>query len=138
MLEYVFFNDEPRKRFQKFLSGQGLTAELLQGELETVLRVEEAAVDDALADRIDGYYDEMFALDQELYEQQLDLGPEGYSASGVVVHLKDGRSVYAGVRPALLGKLAGALTPEEIGELVDAVVSAVEAPDERGLCRRTG
>ena len=136
MLEYVFFNAEPCERFRAFLKEKGLDPELRQGELEIVLQLEEDAVDDALADAIDAYYDEMFEMDQGLYEQQLLQGSEGYSASGVVVHLRDGRSVYAGVRPDLLGKLASALTPEEIGELVDAVVTAVEEPDERSLSRR--
>jgi len=141
MLEYVFFHVEPCERFRTFLTEQGLAPQSRQGELEIVLALDEDAVDDDLADAIDACYDEMFEMDQRLYDQrlydqQLLQGADGYSASGVVVHLKDGRSVYAGVRPDLLGKLAAALTPEEIGELVDAVVTAVEEPDERSLCRR--
>lgn len=131
MLEYVFFNAKPCDRFRRFLSEQGLDSTLRQGDLELVLQVEEDAVDDDLADAIDAFYDQMFEIDQGIYEQGLAQGSERYSASGVVVHLKDGRSVYAGVRPALLARLAAALSPEEIGELVDAVVTAVETPDER-------
>jgi hypothetical protein len=78
----------------------------------------------------------MFELDQRLYEETVPDSPESYHASGVVVNLKDGRTVYAEVRPALLSKVMGAISPEELGELVDAIVQAVEDPDERTFCQR--
>ena len=78
----------------------------------------------------------MFELDQRLYEAALERSSDNYQASGVVVNLKDGRSVYAGVRPDLLGKVMQALSPEEVGELVDAIANAVETPDDRSLYKR--
>jgi acylphosphatase len=136
MLEYVFFNEEPCARFRDFLAERDLPSSLAQGELETLVQVEEERVDDDLADEIDAFYDQMLELDQGLYEQALEQDAEHYSASGVVVNLRDGRSVYAGVRPALLAKVMEALSPDELGDLVDAIVAAVEDPDERTFCQR--
>jgi len=135
MLEYVFFNAEPCEQFRTFLGERGVASGLTEGELELVVQVEEAIVDDALADIIDARYDELFGLDQRLYEAELARA-DNFQSSGVVVNLKDGRAVYAGVRPDLLGKVMQALSPEELGELVDAIVEAVESPDERSLCKR--
>jgi hypothetical protein len=136
MLEYVFFNPEPCARFRGFVEEKGVPSSLARGELELIVQLDEGDVDDALADIIDAHYDEMFALDQRLYEA--DLGSSaGCHTSGVVVNLADGRSVYAGVRPDLLAKVMQALSARELGELVEAIVDAVEVPDERGLCRRS-
>ena len=126
MLEYVFFNAEPRARFC-FLREHGIEPPLAEGELERLVQVEEDLVDDALADTLDAYYDEMFELDHAIYSQ---VGEDGhdYAGSGVVVNLKDGTAAYANVPPALLAKVMQALTHEELSDLVNAIVDAVERP----------
>ena len=57
-------------------------------------------------------------------------------SAGVVVNLKDGRSVYANVPGDLLQRIMQALSPKELGELVNAIVDAVENPDDGPLCKR--
>ncbi len=136
MLEYVFFNAEPCERFCAFLKDQGLDCETRQNDPGTIVCVEENAVDDAMADVIDARYDELFALDQALFDEGTGQTPDDYHAAGVVVNLADGRAVYAEVPPALLGKVMQALAPHELGMLVDAVVDAVEHPDRRTFCQR--
>jgi hypothetical protein len=136
MLEYVFFNAEPRRRFCAFLSEHGIEPQLAESDLELLVRVEESIVDDALADTLDGYYDEMFELDHELYHSQVGEDDGEHTGSGVVVNLKDGTAAYANVPPALLAKVMQALTHEELADLVNAIVDAVENPDPRSLCQR--
>jgi hypothetical protein len=136
MLEYVFFNAEPCARFCTFLREQGIEPTLAEGELERLVQVEEDLVDDDLADTLDAYYEDMFALDHAIYSQEAVSGGHEYAASGLVVNLKDGTAVYADVPPALLGKVMAALTLEELSDLVNAIVGAVENPDPRSLCRR--
>lgn len=136
MLEYVFFNTEPCDRFCAFLKEQGLNCETQQGDPGMVVRLDEDAVDDALADVIDSRYDELFALDQEIFDEGTGQTSEDYHAAGVVVNLADGRAVYAEVPPALLSKIMQSLTPPELGTLVDAVVDAVEHPERRTFCQR--
>ena len=136
MLEYVFFNADPCARFRSFLEERGLPSSLAEGDPELVVQVDEERVDDELADAIEARYDELFELDQRLYEASLGPPADNYQTSGVVVNLEDGRAVYAGVRPDLLRKVLQALSPEELGELVEAIAEAVENPDERSLCER--
>lgn len=136
MLEYVFFNEEPCARFQEFLVARGLQSDLEERDPERIIQVEESAVDDALADEIDRFYDEMFALDQALHESESPTSRENYHAAGVVVNLDDGRAVYAEVAPDLLSRVMSALEPQDLNDLVAAVVDAVENPDERSFCER--
>ena len=70
MLDYVFFNAEPRERFCAFLRSHGIEPHLSENDLELLVRIEESVVDDALADTLDAYYDEMFELDRALYHSQ--------------------------------------------------------------------
>ena len=54
----------------------------------------------------------------------------------MVVNLASGDTVYARVDPGLLGRIMQVLTPQELGEVVNAIVDAVENPDGRPLCHR--
>ena len=87
--------------------------------------------DDDLMDEIEAGYEELMAYDQALFETEAD---EGGHAAGVVVNLASGDTVYARVDPGLLGRIMEVLTPEELGEVVNAIVDAVENPDARPLC----
>ena len=136
MLEYVFFNAEPCARFCAFLRGHGIEPGLAEGEPERLVQVEEDLVDDDLADTLDAYYEEMFALDHAIYSEETASGGHEYAGSGLVVNLKDGTAVYADVPPALLGKAMAALSLAELSDLVNAIVDAVENPDRRSLCQR--
>ena len=77
------------------------------------------------------------ALNQALFEEEAPTRGEQLAA-GVVVKLRNGDTVYAGVDPRLLGRIMEVLTPEEFGEVVNAIVDAVEHPDTRSLCRGSG
>jgi len=135
MLEYVFFNAEPCGRFCAFLRERGIEPTVVEADPERLVQVEEDLVDDDLADALDAYYEEMFALDHALYHQAAS-GADEHAGQGLVVHLKDGRAVYADVPPALLAKVVAALSLKELSDLVNAVVDAVENPDPRSLCQR--
>ncbi len=136
MLEYVFFNAEPCARFYAFLREHGIEPTLAESDLELLVQVDEDLVDDDLADTLDGYYDEMFALDHSIHDQQQ--GPDDceYEGAGVVLNLKDGSAVYADVPRPLLGKVMDALTLGELADFVNIIVDAVEYPDPRSICQR--
>lgn len=135
MLEYVFFHRVPYQRFMDFVQGKGLTPRGSEHEDSFEVGLPET-LDDGLSDEIEAYYDELMELNQTLFEQELDRDSDNYHAAGVVVNLADGQTVYADVQPALLSKVMSVLTPQEFGDLVDAIVEAVENPDERSLCQR--
>ena len=136
MLEYVFFEEEPRERFQDFLDGEGLDWTLEVRDPETLVLLDDTEIDDALADRIEDLYDELFDLERALYESGMPESAEHYTGTGVVVNLKDGRRVYAKLPAELLSRVLSVISPEELGTFVDAIVCAVEDPDERTFCQR--
>lgn len=135
MLEFVFFDPQPRKRFADFLRARGLApTEREDGETQLVAIPED--VDDALLDAIEVFYDEMMALDRELFEAGAAGDGGGHQAAGVVLNLASGETVYARVDPQLLSRIMEVLTPQEFGQVVNAIVDAVEHPDDRPLCHR--
>ena len=134
MLDYVFFSHQPYDRFVAYLRERGLSPVCSEGEETFEVSLPED-LESALSDRVEAFYDEMMDLNQALFEAE-SAPPHDHHAAGVVVNLKDGRTVYADVDPRLLAKVMQAVTPEELGGLVNAIVDAVEAPDERSLCQR--
>jgi hypothetical protein len=135
MLEFVFFDPQPRRKFAEFLRARGLAPTEREDDETQVVAIPED-VDDALLDTIEAFYDEMMALDRELFEAGADGDDGGHQAAGVVLNLASGQTVYARVAPQLLGRIMEVLTPQEFGEVVNAIVDAVEHPDDRPLCHR--
>ncbi|MEJ2575900.1 MAG: hypothetical protein P8106_04210 [Gammaproteobacteria bacterium] len=136
MLDYVFFDPLPCERFIEFLRERGLEPicrEETRGAWEVALPED---LDEALAERIEAFYDEMMELNQALFEAGETAAAAGYHAAGVVLNLRSGQTVYAEVDPGLLGRVMSVVTPQEFGEIVDAIVAAVEQPDGRTFCQR--
>ncbi len=132
MLEYVFFHVRPFDEFIAYLRELGLQPETETDEDSWEVRLPED-IDDELSEKIESRYDQLMELNQQLFDAEQ---PQDYHTAGVVVNLGSGETVYAQVDPHLLGKIMGVLTPEEFGEVVNAIVDAVEQPDERTLCQR--
>jgi len=134
MLEYVFFNQKPFDQFVEFLRKQALNpVTRIDDELYEVQLPED--LDEQLSDRIESFYDEMLELNQQLFDQE-QAADADHHAAGVVVNLQNGQTIYANVNPGLLGRIMSVLTPQEFGDVVNAIVDAVEQPDERSLCQR--
>jgi hypothetical protein len=134
MLEYVFFHALPCERFVQFLRERGLEPEVVRDDETWEVHLPEEMPDE-LGDAIEAYYDQMLAMNQQLHDQEQEEGSD--HVAGVVVNLARGATVYAQVDPALLARIMGVLTPEEFGQVVEAIVDAVENPDARTLCQRT-
>ncbi len=135
-IEYIFFNEEPCRRFKAFLAEKGVEA-LREGRDETDVEGMTVFIrddlDDALSDEIEAFYDEMMTLDESLVAETEE--DETHNV-GLAVSLKDGRSVYAAVDPEVLARVLTVISHDELGRIVDAVADAVENPDERPLCKR--
>ena len=135
MLEYVFFDERPRDQFVTFL--QQKSVELKLEEDEGLLKVWISEdLDDDLDEAIEDFYDDMMALNQQLYEDENNEAEVGYNAAGIVLELNTGENVYAEVNPELLGRIMTVVTPDEFNTVVNAIVEAVENPDARTPCQR--
>lgn len=132
MLEYVFFHPSTCQEFVDFLDGIGIDTQ--QSETDGARQVAIAEdIDDALMTRIEQRYEELMEQDQALIEQDDD---DAHHAAGIVLSLAGGRSVYARVEPELLGRIMAVVSADEFSSVVDAIVSAVENPEERPLCKK--
>lgn len=139
MLEFIFFHQHPQQRFEKFLAEMNVP---FQSSTEFQESVEEAgftvSIDDNydlhILEKIETFYDEMMDWNEELVSAEE--GDNEIKNAGISVNLSDGTNVLADVDPNLIYKLSSALNPDEILELVSAIVDAVENPDKRPLCKR--
>ena len=133
MLEYVFFHATPCERFVDFLQRESLEPEVTEDGGTWEVRLPETLSDEQV-ERVEALYDELLELNQQLHDAEAEEGD--YHTAGVVLNLSGGETVYAQVDPALLARIMSVLTPEEFGEVVNAIVDAVENPDSRTMCQR--
>ncbi len=135
MLEYVFFDERPRDQFVTFLREKSVELKLEEDEGLLKVWISEDLADD-LDEAIEDFYDDMMALNQQLYEDENNEAEVGYNAAGIVLELNTGENVYAQVNPELLGRIMTVVTPDEFNTVVNAIVEAVENPDARTPCQR--
>jgi len=135
MLEYVFFDERPRDQFVNFLQEKAVELKLEEDEGLFKVWISED-LDDDLDEAIEDFYDDMMALNQQLYEDENNEAEVGYNAAGIVLELNTGENVYAQVDPELLGRIMTVVTPDEFNTVVNAIVEAVENPDVRTPCQR--
>ncbi len=95
MLDYVFFDQRPCRRFIEFLTQRGVRYEF--EDVDSAFDVETLEVrvpedlDSDLAQAIEDEYEQLMSWGQELAEQAGGEAAGDYQAAGVVVNLKDGR-----------------------------------------------
>ncbi len=142
-LDYIFFRipDEtehnnqgdksPYAQFMAFLFAHKVESEATAGEDSIEIRISDD-LDEELQELIEDRYEELFALNQQLMEAASSTG-----SAGVVVNLKDGTTTYADIPADILSRIMSVITPEEMGDVVNAIADAIEAPDHRPLCQRT-
>jgi len=135
MLEYVFFDERPRDQFVVFLKENLGELKLEDDDGLFKFWISED-LDDDLDEAIEDFYDDMMALNQQLYEDENNEAEVGYNAAGIVLELNTGENVYAQVDPELLGRIMTVVTPDEFNTVVNAIVEAVENPDARTPCQR--
>ncbi|PLY17225.1 MAG: hypothetical protein C0631_01490 [Sedimenticola sp.] len=133
MLEYIFFHATPWEHFIDFLQARGLAHDAAQEEQGFMVRIPEET-DDGLMDEIEAYYDRLLDMNEALFIAEEE-GQQVHTA-GVSVNLSDGRSVQAAVDPKLLNRILESVSIDELGVFINAIVDAVENPDERPFCQR--
>ena len=128
MLDYVFFDKQSSDAFIAFLLARHVHYEAHAGDGVYEVRIPEDT-DDAEG-TIEQKYDALMeAASQADDDDSVNLG-------GLTVTLSDGSVSYAVLPATLVSKLAGALSDEEIQQLVSAIALAAENPDARSLCQR--
>ena len=134
MLEFIFFHKTPYGLFIEWLKEKGLEPEsAAKDEAFEVYLPED--LDDELYNEIEEKYEGFMEMNEAILKQE-NAGELDYHMAGIAVHLRDGNVSYADIDPELLGRVMGAITPEEFAIMVDAIVTAVENPEDRTFCQR--
>lgn len=133
MFEYMFFDEELRRRFIAFATGEGVPCVAAEDSMGLVARVPEE-IPEGVADALDDYYDELMEEQAELVDQaDADATRQ---AAGVRVTLGDGRSCMVRLEPELANRLLAAFSLDEVQGLVQAIARSVENPDDGPVCKR--
>lgn len=135
MLDYILFNEAPFKLFLQWLDEKKIAYETKVDEESYLIQIAEN-IKDNLLDVIDEKYDELMDMNRAIVNEEEKQNHDGYNMAGIVVTLKDGTKSYADVDSELLGRVVSAITPEELGVIVNAIADAVENPQTKTFCQR--
>ncbi|MFK5892699.1 MAG: hypothetical protein QM504_05720 [Pseudomonadota bacterium] len=135
MLDYVFFHETPFQLFVKFLEDQNISSTIKIEDENYEIAIPEN-LSDALLDEVDKKYDELMDMNQNIFEQQEQESSNNYSKASIAFKLNDGRTSNASIDRKVIAKIMGVITPVEFTTMVDAIVTAVENPEERSICQQ--
>jgi hypothetical protein len=133
MLEHILFDGQLWLRFTDYLRRLELEPQTSVAQDGWLIGLPED-LDDELDGKIEAYYEQLLeANEASVVERE---GDAHQHAAGLNVTLADGWVVQAVIDPKLMRRLLDAVLPEELGEFVGAITSAVENPDECPFCQR--
>jgi hypothetical protein len=133
MLEYIFFHDEPRKQFIQFLAKQDVPYTEHDDSMGMVVSVPED-MGEEIEQVVEARYDEVMENAEQLLAEDGDQAEKDVAA--ITITLDNSKTVYASVSPKILNRILTVITPEELNDLVDSIVTSVQNPDDRPLCKR--
>lgn len=135
MLEYVFFHETPFKSFVKYLETKKVSPKITIEDDSYEIGISEDINED-LSDEIDEKYDELMEMNQDLLEEQEEASEKNYNLASIGFKLKDGTSSNANIDSSVMSRIMEVITPLELNLMVDAIVTAVENPEQRSICQQ--
>lgn len=133
MFDYIFSHKILADEFCVQLTSLSIHTASRNDDLGFVVSIPED-MDDAVADQVEDIYDSLMEKSEKMLDAESEMA--GKHVAAITVNLNDGRVAQVAVRPELMNKILGALTFEELNELVEAITEGVEQPDNRPLCQR--
>ena len=136
MLEYLFFNAVFANKFMLILEQHGLPFEQQTESVQnSILITTPEDLDDALWDTIDEAYDDLSEQDQKLLQSKLD-DDSKVNAAGIYIQLKDDQQTIANIDPDVMNRMLEKISMDEFNAFIEAIVSAVEVPDDTPFCEK--
>jgi hypothetical protein len=133
MLEYIFFHDEPRRQFIQYLAKQNIPYAEHNDSMGMVVSVPED-MGEKIEDEVETRYDELMENAEELLAEDGEQAEKDVAA--ITITLDNGKTAYASVSPKILNRILAVITPQELNDLVNSIVTSVQNPDDRPLCKR--
>jgi hypothetical protein len=134
MLEFIFFHLKICKLFTRFAEQLDIKYEIKDdGETITVLVPDD--LDDSRVEQLEDEYDRLLDLSREQTDRDEGESRENYQKASLLITLKNGDKSYAHVDMDLINRVLRNISTAELNSLVEAIVDAVEHPDERSYCQ---
>lgn len=133
MLEYIFFHDEPRSQFIQYLAKQNIPYAEQDDSMGMVVSVPED-MGEEIEQEVETRYDELMENAEELLAEDGEQAEKEVAA--ITITLENGKTAYASVSPKILNRILAVITPRELNDLVNSIVTSVQNPDVRPLCKR--
>lgn len=135
MLEYMFFHADISRQFCDRLRSLGIEYQFQTDQESWSVGVEES-LDDEMIDVIERHYDELLDATRDQIDDEEGRHQENYAGASLLVTLRDGNKTYVHLDPGLLNRMLQNISHAELDVFIDAIVSAVENPDQRSYCQR--
>lgn len=138
MIEYLFFNITISYRFIALLKQKGVAWQEKKEDVQDAICIcVSEDIGDDLWDELDDIYDQLSDEDQRLLEQSLaEEDKDQLNTAGIYIQLKNGQQTIAHINPDVINRMLSVINIEEFNTFIEAIVSSVEEPDNRGLCQR--
>jgi hypothetical protein len=135
MSEYIFFEDDLRKRFLAFVAEHGVQAETYPDRIAGHVVVVPEDLSDDLEDAFEVEYGRLMDEQQELVEAE---DGEDRTLLGVDITLPDGTPCTVRLPPDFARRLCNHFTGEEIQSMVSTIARDILDPVTGPLCRERG
>lgn len=136
MLEYLFFNSVFAEIFIRLLKEKSLEFEQKTESVQNAILITTSEdIDDDLWDEIDEAYDDLSLQDQQLLQSKLE-DDSKINTAGIYIQLKDEQQTIATIDPDVMNRMLEKVSMDEFNSFIEAIVSAVEEPDETPFCER--
>jgi hypothetical protein len=134
MLEFIFFHQNICKLFTDFLVELNLEYRISHDDEHIIVAVAEDA-DDNLIEQLEDKYDQLLDLSRDQTDSDEGEHRENYQKASLLITLSDGSKSYAHVDMDILNRALRMISTTELNTLIEAVVDAVENPDDRSYCQ---
>lgn len=134
MLEFVFFHQSICTLFTDFLAELGIDYQINLDDEHIIVSVPEDA-DDELIEQLEEKYDQLLDLSRDQTDTDEGQHAENYQKASLLITLNDGGKSYAHVDMDIVNRALRMISTEELNRLIEAVVDAVENPDDRSYCQ---
>lgn len=136
MLEYLFFNPVFADKFCRELDARSVSHERQTEPVQNALLITTSEeIEETLWDELDDIYDNLAEQDQQLLQTRLD-DDSGVNTAGIYIELSDQRQTIAQVSPEVMNRMLETISMDEFNQFVEAIVAAVETPDDTPFCKR--
>jgi len=134
MLEFIFFHHNICSIFTDYLSALNIEYRI-EDDGDSIIVLVADDVDDVRLEQIEDEYDRLLDLSREQTDSDEGQGAENYQKASLLITLRNGNKSYAHVDMDLINRVLRMINTDELNQLVEAIVEAVENPDDRSYCQ---